>query len=87
MEKQIDDGGPAFATSTTFSFVGECAYGQPGMSLRAWLAGQALNGMLANCDGERSRRQVVDDSLIYADMIIDALNRAQMVHDEDTKKS
>lgn len=41
---QIDDGGPAFpAHETPFDL-------HPGMSVRMWLAGQAMNGILASMD-------------------------------------
>lgn len=39
MEKQVDDGGSAFACPDT-----EYRQGDPGMSLRDWFAGQALVG-------------------------------------------
>jgi hypothetical protein len=51
MSNRIKDGGPAFPRAP----IGEdCErpYGQQeGMSLRDWIAGQALTGMLASPDG------------------------------------
>lgn len=55
MKTPINDGGPSFPCGPMGdSFVGEDGYtrhqylGMPGMSLRAWLAGQALMGTIAN---------------------------------------
>lgn len=41
---QQDNGGPAFPTTA-----GQVVYSH-GMTLRDWFAGQALSGMLSNCD-------------------------------------
>lgn len=38
-------GGPAFPTPDVYHPNGEVEYGQPGMSLRDWVAGQALPGI------------------------------------------
>lgn len=44
----IDDGGPAFPSPDSVYANGERGYGAWGMTLRDWLAGKALQGMLAN---------------------------------------
>jgi len=44
----IEDGGPAFPRSETGDAeVGQIDEGAPGMSLRDWFAGMALQGLLA----------------------------------------
>lgn len=48
MNTTIDDGGPAFP-NTARPMAGEMT--EWGMSLRAWLAGKALQGLLSNPGG------------------------------------
>lgn len=47
--KKKDSGGQAFPRA---GFSGPAGFGKPeyGMNLRDWFAGQALAGMMANCD-------------------------------------
>jgi hypothetical protein len=45
-QQHIDDGGTAFPHTTVNNMGGFVL--QPGMSLRDWFAGQALQGMIAN---------------------------------------
>jgi hypothetical protein len=40
-------GGPAFPVETVYHHNGQIEYGTPGMTLRDWFAGQALNGWLS----------------------------------------
>ena len=48
-EKQIDDGGPAFPEGASGPYAnGEIVPGLPGMTLRDYFAGQALNGHLSD---------------------------------------
>ena len=47
---EIEDGGPAFPKPGTDECIDVCG-SQRGMSLRDWLAGQALAGMLAYPNG------------------------------------
>jgi len=56
--KTIKDGGTAFPVSDTVYPSGAIQHGSNGMSLRAWLAGQALNGIASNqsqLDGQQER--------------------------------
>lgn len=86
MSKAIDDGGPAFPATVqedgnaqypehsgdgAGTFLGP-AYEHPGMSLRMWLAGQAMAGMLADVEGEREPKVLANCSLMYADALIAA---------------
>ena len=67
-EKSIDDGGPAFPCY--HEDTGEIA---EGMSLRTWLAGQALAAIIGNDEVERessSRSAIARDALEYADALI-----------------
>jgi hypothetical protein len=73
-----NDGGPAFpgrvrVFSADGSFMGE----QPeeGMSLRAWLAGMAMQGMLACPDQPESRSEMIKAAVINADMLIAELEK------------
>jgi len=46
MNTLINDGGPAFPVADTKHWDGQIQYGTNGMSLRDWLAGQALAGIM-----------------------------------------
>jgi hypothetical protein len=68
MSTPINDGGPAFpsdyipGTATT-----------PGMSLRDWFAGNALNGILMNYTTERfgiSEKSIADHAYKLADALL-----------------
>jgi hypothetical protein len=67
--KKVEDGGPAFARPDTFE--GETRLweeGHPGMSLRDYFAGQALQGILAypyKIDGEETKYADVVARLSY----------------------
>ena len=60
MEK-IDDGGPAFPSNRS---------GQVGMSLRDWLAGKAMEGMLACSKTTGSKKDIAYDAYSQADAMI-----------------
>ena len=47
MSEPTDNGGPAFPVPSICNANGDVQYGVDGMSLRDWLAGQALNGILS----------------------------------------
>lgn len=47
--KKIDDGGPAFAAGAANESTG---WTQEGMSLRDWLAGQAIGAIIDRCSGD-----------------------------------
>lgn len=47
MGGDIKDGGPAFPSGVAVSPMGDVDYGDPGMSLLDYFAGQALAGILA----------------------------------------
>jgi hypothetical protein len=89
MSQPIDDGGPAFPHGEIVEEMrdekgkttGHRVYdAQPGMSLRAWLAGQALQGYLAgrnynNAPGSYTPEKVARDCCAYADSVIAELKR------------
>ena len=82
MSQQIDDGGSAFPVHANHVVFGDkvVAAHEPGMSLRAWLAGQALQGYLAgrnynNVPGSYTPEKVARDCCAYADAVIAELNR------------
>lgn len=69
MNIDLSDGGPAFPSQGLFQF-------HTGMSLRAWLAGQVLPGLLASCQGVpyhtvHAARLAAE----YADALLAELNR------------
>jgi hypothetical protein len=49
-DSTIDDGGPAFPQQGFTYPNGETEYPMPGMTLRDWFAGQALNGLYSSGD-------------------------------------
>jgi hypothetical protein len=85
MSKPIDDGGPAFPTPGE-EFIegpqGRCPAsawgmeGKPGMTLRDWFAGQALQGLLAK-DGNKSSKYTALLAYEYADAMISARKGSQ----------
>ena len=50
------DGGPAFPSTT--DRVDEAHVGYPGMSLRQWYAGMALQGILASCPANMEVKEI-----------------------------
>ena len=60
---KIDDGGPAFPR-TDVDEKGRMAF-HPGMSIRAWLAGQALAGIHAAYESEDWPHECVDQGAWY----------------------
>ena len=63
MNTQINDGGPAFPLSPEVGkahFDDPMAY--PGMTLRDWLAGQALNGLLHSASYGAELKRIFDAS-------------------------
>lgn len=81
MSEPIDNGGPAFpVTGKQLPLLGNELVAQfvhfphGGMTLRAWLAGRALSGLLANSSIEiLLPGEYASDCLLYADAIIAAL--------------
>lgn len=73
------DGGPAFPVPDVTHPNGQIQWGANGMSLRAWLAGQALSGMLANpgtdLDPDELEQLMIEGPLAIADAMIAALNK------------
>ena len=70
-DTKIDDGGPAFPRLPLHPeniTQGVPDFGSYGMSLRAWFAGLAMQGLLA-----RGNRNVADEALAEADILIAAL--------------
>lgn len=68
--KVINDGGPAFPLSGDGPNV---PYFNQGMSLRAYFAGQAMQGMLANPDKDYGISALAEESVEHADALIAAL--------------
>ena len=75
---KTNDGGAAFPTSP------DCKYydsennlldAHPGMTLRAWLAGQALTGILANPETISGPIENARFSVIQADALLESLQR------------
>ena len=66
-----DDGGPAFP----YAFVQVGSEHKGGMTLRAWFAGQALAGLVANPETEEdvTFKTVAQVSVAMADAMIEAL--------------
>jgi hypothetical protein len=74
----INDGGPAFPVPDVYHPNGQIEYGSPGMSLRAYFAGQALSGILANTTAvDLSEGSVAKASVTLADALIAELNKTQ----------
>ena len=76
-----DTSGPAFPKPHTVVDANNEFFklGSDGMSLRMWLAGQALAGMLANSENgyaldsaTTSAFQIADEAFVYADAVIAA---------------
>lgn len=79
MNAKINDGGPAFPQHGWSSDpnVVERMNGRQGMSLRAYLAGQALAGIMArnHGDGSLTLEDLAEDAVAVADLTIWALGR------------
>jgi hypothetical protein len=71
----IDDGGPAFPVADLVYPNGQVELGSGGMTLRAYFAGQAVAGLMANTDYEAvfdpdDAAEVAYHSLKVADALI-----------------
>jgi hypothetical protein len=78
MSQQIDDGGSAFPVHSNHVVFGDkvVAAHEPGMSLRAWLAGQALAGLINRYDEHPNNlAQCAELACNAADAVIAELNR------------
>ena len=78
----IKDGGPAFPTTQAAISAqgGEITIDDPGMSLRAWLAGQALSGMMVEQLGNTKvgwQQEVAWAACSVADAVIAELEREE----------
>ena len=76
---KINDGGPAFPADMQRRdpLTNEWSDLPPqGMSLREWLAGMALQGLLACSDVEGSANDLAKDAIAYADELLDELEAA-----------
>lgn len=75
-KKRIEDGGPAFPRpiGQVRTDPGSASYneGQRGMSLRDWLAGMALSGILAAVPEDQDEIQVADIAYRMADAMLAA---------------
>lgn len=79
-----NDGGPAFPQPNQEYANGQIEYGHPGMSVRTWLAGQALSGLAgkvmephgASALSELSERIGEEPNALLADM---AVNMAEIL--------
>ena len=75
----INDGGPAFPVPDSHHASGQVQYGFNGMSLRAYFAGQALNGMLSNSNLKAVSNVVIAECATeYADAMIAELNKSHV---------
>lgn len=64
MNTTQDDGGPAFPESASGPYPnGEVVVGRPGMSLRDWFAGMALQGMVGPALVDAARQRVKPESV------------------------
>ena len=68
----VNDGGEAFPW-----YLGEYAGAGRGMSLRAYFAGQALNGMLSDPNCAEGYASAAIHAAAYADALIADLNKTQ----------
>lgn len=74
--EKINDGGQAFPQPLTFDAGGIAIAAYPGMSLRDWFAGRALNGMLSTeLGGEADKSDVAEQAYFYADAMIEARSK------------
>lgn len=84
-KNKIDDGGPAFPTGETLDANGDIFdYMVRGMSLRAWLAGQAMAGYRANPHDNligADQEKVAEWSVADADAIIAALKQTTLTQE------
>lgn len=70
--KIVNDGGPAFPSSDAKLEAGDTLY--QGMSLRAYFAGQALQGMLSHPNSDGTIGEFVRWAVDYADEMIRQLS-------------
>lgn len=75
---KIDNSPPAFPRpASEYTKNGTCSDGNdaidwaPGMTLRDWFAGMALQGILAKFHEDRIMLDVVDDAYSYADTMLE----------------
>jgi hypothetical protein len=79
------NGGPAFARPDALDHEGLTTFGDPGMSLRDWFAGQAMAGLMANSDlpdlfkGGLPSRKLAEVVYVIADAML--AEREKGVHD------
>lgn len=69
MSESINDGGPAFPVPDTYHPNGQVQFGSSGMSLRDWLAGEAMKGLLVS-DPDLSYEQTADAAYKQADAML-----------------
>lgn len=67
MGEKINDGGPAFPRSAN-----DCDNGAPGMSLRDWFAGMAMQGSLSGRECALDAQMVGMASYAFADAMLKA---------------
>ncbi len=69
----IKDGGPAFPESASGPYPnGEIVLGRPGMSLRDWFAGMALQGFATNNGTDTADQIIAGGSYGLADAMLTA---------------
>ena len=76
MNKNIDDGGPAFARDSHMDKQIGLYVQQQGMSLRDYFAAAALQGLIAS-RGSLSTRFLAEDDASYVYEIADAMLKAR----------
>ena len=70
---KINDGCPAFPVPEE-NYISNGTYSNPGMTLRDWFAGQALNGMLSPAPFRENvtYREIADGAYRWADAMLAA---------------
>lgn len=70
MNTPINDGGPEFPQENRINGLGGYELGHPGMTLRDYFAGQALQGMIGSCVTDNACKTLIPACWIIADNMI-----------------
>lgn len=80
MAKPINDGGPAFPISAQDGGSPFLLTPHRGMSLRAYIAAKALQGIVSCESTSGTFRDIADEAVAYADALIAALNDKEVAN-------